>query len=71
MTNCPNCGAPYHGHKCEYCGTIIPEYEKLMEYYQSKIDHLQISIANAEQTALLIASMGKWTSSPCTHCLME
>ena len=21
MTNCPNCGAPMHGHKCMYCGT--------------------------------------------------
>ena len=21
MTNCPNCGAPLHGHKCDYCGT--------------------------------------------------
>lgn len=20
-TNCPNCGAPLHGGKCEYCGT--------------------------------------------------
>ena len=19
--NCPNCGAPMHGYKCEYCGT--------------------------------------------------
>lgn len=22
-TNCPNCGAAMHGHKCEYCGTEI------------------------------------------------
>ena len=21
VTNCPNCGAPLHGHKCDYCGT--------------------------------------------------
>lgn len=20
-TTCPNCGAPLHGHKCDYCGT--------------------------------------------------
>ena len=20
-TNCPNCGAPLHNHKCMYCGT--------------------------------------------------
>lgn len=23
MTNCPNCGAPVKGHKCEYCETIF------------------------------------------------
>lgn len=22
-TNCPNCGAPLNGGKCEYCGTEI------------------------------------------------
>ena len=22
-SNCPNCGAPRHGNKCEYCGTIF------------------------------------------------
>lgn len=21
VCNCPNCGAPIHGNKCEYCGT--------------------------------------------------
>lgn len=26
MTNCKNCGAPLHGHKCDYCGTEYPEY---------------------------------------------
>lgn len=23
MTNCPNCGAPISGTKCEYCGTAF------------------------------------------------
>lgn len=23
ITNCPNCGAPVHGTKCEYCGTVF------------------------------------------------
>jgi len=26
MTNCPNCGAPITGHKCEYCGAIIFDF---------------------------------------------
>ena len=23
MTNCPNCGAPITGSKCDYCGTVF------------------------------------------------
>ena len=23
-TNCPNCGAPFHGGRCDYCGTEHP-----------------------------------------------
>ena len=23
IINCPNCGAPLHGMKCEYCGTEL------------------------------------------------
>lgn len=23
MTNCPNCGSPINGTKCEYCGTAF------------------------------------------------
>lgn len=23
MYNCPNCGAPITGEKCEYCGTVF------------------------------------------------
>ena len=26
MINCPNCGAPLTGHKCEYCGAIIFDF---------------------------------------------
>lgn len=25
MTNCPNCGAPITGRRCEYCGTVFSE----------------------------------------------
>ena len=24
--NCPNCGAPVTGEKCEYCGTVIYDF---------------------------------------------
>lgn len=26
MYNCPNCGAPITGDKCEYCGTVFHHY---------------------------------------------
>lgn len=26
MINCPNCGAPIDGHKCQYCGTVIFDF---------------------------------------------
>lgn len=26
VLNCPNCGAPVTGEKCEYCGTVIYDF---------------------------------------------
>lgn len=26
VLNCPNCGAPVTGDKCEYCGTVIYDF---------------------------------------------
>ena len=45
MTNCPNCGAPITGWRCEYCGTVfdISEKERLMsenELLKIKTRHL-------------------------------
>lgn len=32
-SNCPNCGAPISGTRCEYCGTDFePVYVKLDNY---------------------------------------
>lgn len=33
--NCPNCGAPITGDKCEYCGT---------EFSQSRINDLTLKV---------------------------
>lgn len=30
QTNCPNCGAPLTGCRCEYCGTVDTSAEKRM-----------------------------------------
>lgn len=29
MINCPNCGAPIDGHKCQYCGTVIFDFASI------------------------------------------
>ena len=31
MTNCPNCGAPTVGGRCEYCGTLSHEVEERIQ----------------------------------------
>lgn len=30
-TNCPNCGAPITGSKCEYCGTVFETAERIYQ----------------------------------------
>lgn len=35
MTNCPNCGAPITGAKCEYCGTIFNAREDTLALHES------------------------------------
>lgn len=29
MTNCPNCGMPINGDKCEYCGTQFIDFSTI------------------------------------------
>ena len=33
VLNCPNCGAPITGCKCEYCGTVFKEEEPAQRFY--------------------------------------
>lgn len=43
-TNCPNCGAPLTGCRCEYCGTVDPAVERAAretaQRLQAEIDRL-------------------------------
>lgn len=42
-TNCPNCAAPLNmHHKCEYCGTIVPEEHQITSHLT--IDAQKISM---------------------------
>lgn len=38
MTNCPNCGAPLVGGRCEYCGTLSPEAEEKIQELRRQMD---------------------------------
>lgn len=40
MTNCPNCGAPLVGGRCEYCGTLSPEAEEKIQELRRQMDEL-------------------------------
>ena len=47
QTNCPNCGAPLTGCRCEYCGTVDTSAEKQMrediQRWQAEIDNLMLA----------------------------
>ena len=49
-TNCPNCGAPLTGCRCEYCGTVDTSAEKRMrediQRLRGEIDNLMFADVN-------------------------
>lgn len=60
ISNCPNCGAPIVGNKCEYCGTIFNDIQEKYQFSQEqenlycrldllyKLDQLDIDKKNLE-----------------------
>lgn len=65
LLNCPNCGAPIKGSKCEYCGTV---FEKPDDIYKTNIFYADdliikeisasiISASQASQTNMLLNSL--------------
>ena len=79
MSNCPNCGAPRHGNKCEYCGTVF-QVEPVSHYVpadascrinMSTLDALRQELAQAQcnlatmaQNQYLIQSCNPFTIMP-------
>ena len=55
MNNCPNCGAPIAGTKCEYCGTVfnknVKEARTLLELENECIKN-QMSIERLYEEAI-------------------
>ena len=58
--NCPNCGAPVHGDVCEYCGTIIAEYNKKLGALEETLAKLKLELSQAKQINCMNLVMGKW-----------
>lgn len=55
-TNCPNCGAPLKGGKCEYCGTEITpttSANEISNYLNGEYKQTIISIETAMKHGVL------------------
>lgn len=61
LLNCPNCGAPINGSKCEYCGTVFKKengiYDLEIERLNKQMESAIIEISQANQTADLLNSI--------------
>ena len=59
LLNCPNCGAPINGSKCEYCGTTFSENrDDDLKDLNEKIRLAMINISQYEQTHNILNSIG-------------
>jgi hypothetical protein len=54
MTNCPNCGAPLHGTKCDYCGTTFLD---LIDIEPGNICSVRLRYMGHEMTAQMRANV--------------
>jgi len=48
IRNCPNCGAPIDGDKCEYCGTVFDnislDYNQILNHQYEQLKQVQRSL---------------------------
>ena len=54
MTNCPNCGAPLHGTKCDYCGTTFLD---LIDIEPGEVCSVRLRYMGHEMTAQMRANI--------------
>ena len=58
--NCPNCGAPLHSNKCEYCGSEFVEEQTRKEIeLENEIELLKLQLTQAENNNLIIENYKK------------
>lgn len=65
MTNCPNCGAPITGYRCEYCETVFDistqsHLDKEIELLRSENERIQYHIAVQDLYAEAIRAIRKY-----------
>ena len=60
MTNCPNCGAPFTGGKCAYCGTERAEERR---EYCSRIEMTATGITLSVEPIPLISPLRRLSVS--------
>lgn len=56
-TNCPNCGAPLKGGKCEYCGTITNDVASEIARLELEKQSIMNQMDNQRQTTLLMSML--------------
>ena len=59
LLNCPNCGAPIKGSKCEYCGTV---FEKPDDIYKTNIFYADDLIIEELSASIISASQASQTN---------
>lgn len=58
MTNCPNCGAPLVGGRCEYCGTLSNDAEEKIQEIRRQIDKMLLRETISYEEFLLHIPIG-------------
>lgn len=58
-TNCPNCGAPLNGSKCEYCGTITNDVDAEIARIELEKQSIMNQMDNQRQTTLLMSMLNE------------
>ncbi len=66
--NCPNCGAPITGDKCEYCGTMFYDFANMefgeVGYFRMKIlDNLFIFRARVDNVEVVENEATLWADN--------
>ena len=56
--NCPNCGAPLHSNKCEYCGSEFVE-KQIKKEIENEIELLKLQLTQAENNKFIIENYKK------------